>query len=229
MLFLSALYWLMFLLLGTYTLVRFNLRISRPASMPQGAKIFVANHPSVSDPFLLSFAIRQHAHILIAEEVFNIRPFGTLLRSMGFIPVIPHQGRLAFDQAVEYLQQGRNVMIFPEGHISPLEGGFLAFHSGAARLALATGAPIIPAGIHIQRTRIKTLTMKSGSEEIPAHWYFNGPYAITFGEPMYFDGDLENRSRVEDVTRTLQVEIQALTEISMLQMDAEFGNPVLVS
>ena len=227
MLFLSAIYWLMFLLLGTYTLVRFNLRISRPASMPQGAKIFVANHPSVSDPFLLSFAIRQHAHILIAEEVFNIRPFGTLLRRMGFIPVIPHQGRLAFDQAVEYLQQGRNVMIFPEGHISPLEGGFLAFHSGAARLALATGAPIIPAGIHIQRSRIKTLTMKSGSEDIPAHWYFNGPYTITFGEPMYFDGDLENRSRVEDVTRTLQVEIQALTEISISQMDTEFGNPVL--
>ena len=227
MLFLSAIYWLMFLLLGTYTLVRFNLRISRPASMPQGAKIFVANHPSVSDPFLLSFAIRQHAHILIAEEVFNIRPFGTLLRRMGFIPVIPHQGRLAFDQAVEYLQKGRNVMIFPEGHISPLEGGFLAFHSGAARLALATGAPIIPAGIHIQRSRIKTLTMKSGSEDIPAHWYFNGPYTITFGEPMYFDGDLENRSRVEDVTRTLQVEIQALTEISISQMDTEFGNPVL--
>jgi 1-acyl-sn-glycerol-3-phosphate acyltransferase len=227
MLFLSIFYWLMFLLLGVYAWVRFSLRISRPASMPQGAKIFVANHPSVSDPFLLSFAVRQHAHILIAEEVFNIRPFGTLLRSMGFIPVVPNKGRQAFDRAVEYLQQGRNVMIFPEGHISPLEGGFLAFHSGAARLALATGAPIIPAGIHIQRTRIKTLTMRSGNEDIPAHWYFNGPYSITFGEPMYFDGDIENRSRVEDVTRTLQVEIQALTEISISQMDAEFGNPVL--
>ncbi len=77
-------------------------------------------------------------------------------------------------------------MIFPEGHLSPLEGGFLDFHSGASRLALATGAPIIPAGIHIQRKRIKTLTMLSGTEKIPAHWYFNGPYTITFGEPMVF-------------------------------------------
>ena len=226
MIFVTLFYWMMFLLLTVYAWVRFNLRVNRPASMPTGAKIFVANHPSVSDPFLLSFAVRQHAHILIAEEVFNIRPFGALLRSLGFIPVIPSKGRLAFDRAVDYLKQGRNVMIFPEGHLSPLEGGYLAFHSGSARLALATGAPIIPAGIHIQRIHIKTLTMKSGNEDIPAHWYFNGPYTITFGEPMCFDGNPEDRNRVEDVTRTLQVEIQALTEISIAQMDAEFGNSV---
>jgi 1-acyl-sn-glycerol-3-phosphate acyltransferase len=227
MLFESLFYWLTFILLSIYAWVRFNLKVNRPSSMPQGAKIFVANHPSVSDPFLLSMVVRQYAHILIAEEVFNIRPFGTLLRSMGFISVVPRNGRLAFDRAVKCLQQGKNVMIFPEGHLSPLEGGFLAFHSGAARLALATGAPIIPAGIHIERTLIKTLTMKSGNEDIPAHWYFNGPYTITFGEPMHFDGNPENRSRVEDVTRTLQCEIQALTEISVSQMDEEYGKPVL--
>lgn len=223
MLLATLLYWLSFIVLGAFVTIRLNLRVNRPGSMPNGAKIFIANHPSVSDPFVLSMAIRQHAHILIAEEVFQIRPFGGLLRKLGYIPVVPTRGRLALENAIQCLREGRNVMIFPEGHLSPLEGGLLDFHSGAARLALATGAPIIPAGIHIQRTRIKTLTMLSGKEEIPAHWYFNGPYTITFGEPMVFDGDVEDRNRVEDVTRTILSEIKFLTAISETQLNAEFG------
>ncbi len=105
MFFITFLYWLSFIILGTYITIRLNLRVNRPKVMPSGAKIFVANHPSVSDPFVLSMAIRQHSHILIADEVFRIRPFGGILRSLGYIPVIPTQGRLAFDTAVKLLNR----------------------------------------------------------------------------------------------------------------------------
>lgn len=219
----TLLYWLAFFVLGSYVTIRLNLKVNNSTSIPKGAKILTANHPSVSDPFLLSMVLRQYSHILIAEEVFNIRPFGRLLRRMGFICVEKASGRPAFERSIEALYNGHNVMLFPEGEISPMEGGFSEPHTGAARLAIATGAPIIPAGIHIQRTRIKTLKMVSGDKEVPAHWYFNGPYTITFGEPMYFHGDVEDRDYVREVTRTIMAEIERLAAISEAQMNAQLA------
>jgi 1-acyl-sn-glycerol-3-phosphate acyltransferase len=217
----TLLYWLAFAILGSYVTIRLNLKVNKLADIPKNSKILVANHPSVSDPFLLSMALRQYSHILIAEEVFNIRPFGRLLKRMGFICVEKANGRVAFDRSIDVLNRGHNVMLFPEGEVSPLEGGFSEPHTGAARLAITTGAPIIPAGIHIQRTRIKTLTMVSGEEEVSAHWYFNGPYTITFGEPMYFHGDVEDREYVREVTKTIMAEIERLAAISEAQMNEQ--------
>ena len=80
---------------------------------------------------------------------------GRYLRAAGHIPVITGNGRAAFEEAKRLLGAGQTVTIFPEGSISPLEGGFYPARTGVARLALSTGAPVIPVGIHLDRERIQ--------------------------------------------------------------------------
>ncbi len=224
----SLFFWFTFLIIGLYVRIKFSFRVNQPENMPKGPKIFVANHPTVSDPFLFSKAIRQFTHILVAEEVFLIKPAGTLLRWLGCIRVVPNQGRQAYQKSLESLKKGKSIMIFPEGHLSHMNGELMHFHSGAIRLAMESGAPIVPAGIHVQRTRIKTLSMQSGQETIPAHIYFGGPYTITFGESIRLQGDPNDYPQVRAHTEDLKETIQHLMEQSEQSMAAEFGPIVQV-
>jgi 1-acyl-sn-glycerol-3-phosphate acyltransferase len=60
--------------------------------------------------------------------------------------------------ASQMMAAGHAVAIFPEGLVSPHEGGCHAPRSGVARLALKTGAPVIPVGISLLRDRSTQIT-----------------------------------------------------------------------
>jgi 1-acyl-sn-glycerol-3-phosphate acyltransferase len=112
------------------------------------------------------------------------------------------------------LKAGRTVGIFPEGVISPEEGGLARVHTGAARLALSTGVPVIPIGIALDKnciTRIKTIV--DGQVEVGT-WYFHGAYAMTVGEPMFFEGDPNNHAFVHEVTGQIAMRIAEFTQES---------------
>ena len=101
-------------------------------------------------------------------------------------------------------------MIFPEGLISPLAGGFHKARTGVARLAIASGAPVFPVGIHLQKDRLHTLrSVVSGKEEI-SHWYLRGPYSVTVGAPMRFTGDINDHEHVKDSAHQIMVQIMKL-------------------
>jgi len=59
----------------------------------------------------------------------------------------------ALDAARQLLEAGGSVALVPEGRLSPRRGGFRAPRTGAARLAILTGVPIVPIGIHLLRTK----------------------------------------------------------------------------
>src|SRR5512142_1134809 len=107
--------------------------------LPPGPKLIVANHPSTTDPFYLLTLFPQPLSMLIIEHAFRAPIFGNILQFSGHIPVRAANGRAAFDAAHHRLSTGQTVAIFPEGDLSPREGGSLPAHSGAARLALLTG------------------------------------------------------------------------------------------
>jgi hypothetical protein len=81
-----------------------------------------------------------------------------------------------------------------------LEGGVCRAHTGVARLAFATGAPIIPVGIALQHERLHFRETHAGSESVMARWYFGGAYAMTVGEPLIFKGDETDRADVRSAT-----------------------------
>ena len=143
---------------GLYGKALLNVQVEWQASLPSGPKIIAANHPTTTDPFLLMGLIGEPMSILITESCFKLPGLGAFLRAAGHVPVVSGNGKAALDEGIRLLRAGRTVGIFPEGVLSPLDqlgrGGCYAPHTGVARLALATGAPVIPVGISLDPARI---------------------------------------------------------------------------
>lgn len=171
--------------------------------MPSGAKIIVANHPSTSDPFFVASLASHQVYILINEVLFKVPVLGEYLRRSGHIPVVAGNGKAAMDEALARLAKGDTVIIFPEGALSPAEGGFCEPRTGAARLALISGAPVIPVGIHLPLERVRDIvSVVDGKIEI-GRWYINGPYNMTIGRPLIFRGNVENHAIVRQVSSAI--------------------------
>ncbi len=203
----------------TYAQLLFKLRVHWRAPLPAGRKLIAANHPSCIDPFVIPLLTKMEISILITGKAFTIPLFSGLLRRCGQIPVVPGSGRDALDEARERLELDETVAIFPEGHISPQEGGHLPARPGAVRLAMLTGAPIVPVGIYYPREKnVRISSRITGGEESDGYWYLTGPYQLTVGEPMYFSGDPDDRQQVAEASVHLMEEIDHLAEESRLRM-----------
>ena len=119
---------------------------------PTGGVIVVANHISNADPLALAQFLAYSGRwprFLAKASLFSIPVVGAALRAIGQIPV--HRGSGAARQAVrsadEAIEQGKAVVIYPEGTItSDPELWPMAGRSGAGRIALKTGCPVIPIG-----------------------------------------------------------------------------------
>lgn len=110
--------------------------------MPVGPVVVCANHESLLDPVVLGAAFRRPIRFLARDDLFA-GPFARLLRSLGGIPVARGRGdRAAVDAGARALAAGAAVGVFPQGTV--LGGEARPWLRGAARLALATGAPILP-------------------------------------------------------------------------------------
>lgn len=115
-----------------------------------GSVIIAANHLSWTDPVLLGHFVYNNGRwpvILAKASLFKVPVLGRIIDRLQAIPV--HRGTtdatLSLKIAEERLNEGACVIIYPEGTITrdpdlwPMVG-----KTGAARLALATGAPVIP-------------------------------------------------------------------------------------
>jgi 1-acyl-sn-glycerol-3-phosphate acyltransferase len=214
-LFQKFLYALSVAFVRVFSLVMLRMDIHRHSTQPSGPVIYVANHPSATDPFLIHMVSHQQLNVLITAKAFTVPVFGWFLRKIQEIPVPLQQGSAALEQARQHLSRGRSVAIFIEGHISPPEGGFLPPRSGAAILALSSGAPVVPVGIFLHRHRCISLRSRiAGGVEAEAPWYFSGPYAITVGQPIRFDGKMEDREHVRLISEVIMETIQHLAHES---------------
>lgn len=199
---------------NTYARTMLNLDIAYHKPMPAGAKIIAANHPTTVDPCLMLTLLPTQTHILISESLFKIPVLGRILRLSGHIPVVVANGRAAFDEAVVLLQRGCTVGIFPEGALSPADGGVYPARTGAVRLALTAHVPVVPVGIHLHAKNItRTRTVIDGVEE-HARWYLYGPYAMTVGAALALTGDVEDRDEVRCLSQQLMTCIASLARQS---------------
>ncbi|MEZ0395080.1 MAG: lysophospholipid acyltransferase family protein [Anaerolineales bacterium] len=195
--------------ISIYAKIMLRVDVQWQTTPPPGPRIFAANHPSGIDGFIIHAIIPGEVSTLITKSAFAIPLFGPLIRKTGQIPVVG-LGEKAMEEALDVLQRGGTVAIFPEGTYSPREGGFRRPRTGVARLALMTGAPVIPLGIHVPQERILTIRSKIKGVKTEGYWYLYGPYHVTIGKPLYFDGDAGDMQRVRDVTQTVMHHIESL-------------------
>jgi 1-acyl-sn-glycerol-3-phosphate acyltransferase len=202
------------MLIRAYARLMLQLDIHMPDDLPEGAKLFVANHPSATDPFLIHLVSQQHLSVLITQSAFDFPLLGWYMRWTHQIPVETGQGEAALESACRSVDAGRSIAIFAEGTFSHQDGGSRPPRTGAARLALKTGIPVIPVGIYLPRERSHCIKSRISGKPVRGYWYLRGPYGITLGRPMQFEGDIEDREHVRNISQNIMERIRALAQES---------------
>ena len=122
-----------------------------------GGYVLAANHWSNFDPWPLGMALfpRRYLRFMAKSELFWF-PLGPFISACGAFPVRRgERDQEAVDTAVRLCREGHVVVMFPEG--TRREKGLRKRHearwrSGAARIALEAGVPLVPAGISARRS-----------------------------------------------------------------------------
>lgn len=153
----AAMYAVLAALVGGVVTVVSRLQVARQrgrrrvaSSLPDGAVIVIANHTSYADGVLLALVCRRlgrSLRLLATSGVFRAPVLGRIVRRLGFIPVDRGAPTAAasLDAAVEALRAGEAVGIFPEGRLTRHPDRWPErAKTGAVRLALRSGAPIVP-------------------------------------------------------------------------------------
>jgi 1-acyl-sn-glycerol-3-phosphate acyltransferase len=140
---------------------RVKVRVLNAEKLPRtGPVILASNHVGIADGPLLAIFGPRAVHALTKQEMFKGFMNGFLLGA-GQIPLDRfNPDPLAVKRCLRVLRSGRIVGIFPEGARGA--GEFERFHTGAAYLAMVTGAPIVPV------VQFGTREPGAGSHSLPA-------------------------------------------------------------
>jgi len=120
----------------------YRLEVRGAARVPAaGPLVVVANHESVLDPFVLGCALERELRFMAKAELWRHRYVAWAMDRLGAIRVERGRGdRAALEEAERALAAGEAVAIFPQGGVRNGE----VWLRGAAKLALVTGAPVVP-------------------------------------------------------------------------------------
>ena len=122
----------------------YRVRIAGTEHVPaSGPVILVANHDSMFDPWLLALVTPRPVRYMAKSELWRYRPVARVIESFGAFPVERGTGdATAISVAASLLREGEVLGMFPQG--TSKRRPSRPYHRGAARLALATGAPVVP-------------------------------------------------------------------------------------
>jgi len=143
-------YWILKAILTPVLYLVYRVRVEGRAGIPRtGPVILAANHRSFLDSIFLPLVIRRRVTFVAKAEYFDDPKTAWFFRAVGQIPIRREGGSAAegaLAAATDVLEQGGVFAIYPEG--TRTRDGYLhRGHTGVARLALATGAPIVPVGL----------------------------------------------------------------------------------
>ena len=141
-------YWLVRSVLQPFFHVYFRMsRIGLEHVPPSGPVLLASNHRSFLDPFVIGMIARRPMYYVAKRELFANPFVAWWLNALGAFPVDRGAGdREAIETAKAILARGDAVLIFPEG--SRTRPGTLGSpRRGVGRLALETGAPVVPVAI----------------------------------------------------------------------------------
>jgi len=130
----------------------------------KGGAVICANHRSMWDPILIAVTSKRTLAFLAKQELFKNKILGFILRKLNCYPVKRDGSDLSVVKtAVSLLKKGEVLMIFPEGE-RIRKGKKPVLKSGALRLAIMGGVPIIPAGISGNFRLFRRMRVRYGEE-----------------------------------------------------------------
>ncbi|CAB4820949.1 unannotated protein [freshwater metagenome] len=174
----------------------------------KGPVIIASNHLSFSDSIFMPLVVPRKVTFLAKSEYFTSPgPKGLLkkltFKALGQVPVDRSGGRrseAALITGLQVLAEGKCLGIYPEGTRSP-DGRLYKGRTGIARLAIESGAPVIPVAMS------NTDKIQPTGQVIPnLH-----RVGMVFGEPMYFEGDSTDQQFLRSVTDQIVAKIAQMS------------------
>ncbi|MGY1845171.1 lysophospholipid acyltransferase family protein [Modestobacter sp. SYSU DS0875] len=201
-------------LVRPFVLALFRPRVEGAEHLPaSGPVILAGNHPSTLDQFFPPVLLRRRVTYLAKSEFFTLpgllgKAMRLLLESIGMVP-LDRGGASAAEAALrrgrEVLADGGLLGIYPEGTRSP-DGRLHRGKTGVARLALATGAPVVPVAV------VGTHALHPAGARLPRP----GRVVIRFGAPLDFSGE---RGSADDGAVLRRLTDQVMAELQRLSGD----------
>ena len=160
-----------------------------------GPMVIAPNHDSVLDGIVLGAAISRELRFLGKAELWQSRLLGWVLDGLGAVGIKRGCGdQLALARMRRALEAGQSVAIFPQGAIC----GERVWHRGAARLALVTGAPLVP--VRLVGTARALSRGRIGFPQL----------RIIFGEPIAVTRGPEEPVAATKLTERLRAAVESL-------------------
>ena len=186
-----------------------RVRVEGRRNVPKrGPVILAANHQAFCDSLFLPFVLLRRVTYVAKAEYFDSWRTAWFFRAAGQIPMRREGGEAserALAAARDVVSTGGAVGIYPEGTRSP-DGRLYRGHTGVARLALATGAPIVPVAL-LGTTRIQPV----GARLMKPF----KPVTVRFGEPLdlacYGPESADDHMVLRKLTDELMWQIQAMS------------------
>jgi 1-acyl-sn-glycerol-3-phosphate acyltransferase len=177
-----------------------------------GGCIVVINHISHVDPLLSAHFVYDHGRLpryLAKSGLFSNKYLGGFLTAAGQIPVerLSRNAIGAYDAAVKAIGDGECIIVYPEGTLTrdpglwPMKG-----KTGAARIALATGCPVIPVGQWGAHEVLPPYTKRP-------HLVPRKNIVMKAGDPVPLDDLLDLPSSTERTARATDRIMDAITAI----------------
>ena len=195
--------------LTPFLMILFRPKVKGLRNVPgTGPVIIASNHLSFSDSIFMPLVVPRKVTFLAKSEYFTSPgPKGLIKKltfiALGQVPVDRSGGRrseAALIAGLKVLAEGKCLGIYPEGTRSP-DGRLYKGRTGIARLAIESGAPIIPVAM------FNTEKIQPTGTVVPKVMRVE----MIFGEPMYFEGDSTDLQHLRDVTDQIMQTIQALS------------------
>ena len=217
------LYWtLKVVVLGPLLRLLFRPWVEGAEHVPEeGAAIFASNHVSFSDSIFLPLVVGRRVTFPAKSDYFTGKGIkgrltALFFRGVGQIPIDRSGGRAsmaALEAGKSLLEKGELFGIYPEGTRSP-DGRLYRGKTGVARLALETGAPVIPVAM------IDTGNVQPPGQVVPRI----GRIGVRIGKPLDFsryEGMSRDRYILRSVTDEIMYEILAMSEQEYVDVYAD--------
>jgi 1-acyl-sn-glycerol-3-phosphate acyltransferase len=137
-----------YLISKTFWFIRYSGRENIPPPSA-GCFLIAANHPTYVDPVWICLPFRRRLRFMAYDKAFEWRFVGPLIRYLGAFPISHGSGITVSEvkETLRALSDGAILTVFPEGVREFSDGLFLPFRTGAVRIAMQAGVPILPVTI----------------------------------------------------------------------------------
>lgn len=205
----DAAYSLLKAFLAPILMALFRPKVTGLRNVPNSGPLIIAsNHLSFSDSIFMPLVVPRKVTFLAKSEYFTSPGLKGFIKKLTFIalgqvPVDRSGGRAseaALITGLRVLGRGDCIGIYPEGTRSP-DGRLYKGRTGIARMALESGAPVVPVAMH------NTAEIQPTGQVVPRVRQVE----MVFGEPMYFDGDSTDQKRLREITDQIMQTIQKLS------------------